>query len=101
MRFSITVLSSRAAGEFMGSSDDYRAHSDECRELAELAINPKSRERWLTLAAEWLYLADGLPCRPKEIGQTPPSAGESPGAGATPDPASADQRSPNFKRRTA
>jgi hypothetical protein len=35
----------------------FRALANECRQLAERAINPLDKEAWLRLAGEWLKMA--------------------------------------------
>ena len=35
----------------------FRAQADECRQQAELAINPLDKEAWLRLAGKWIKLA--------------------------------------------
>jgi hypothetical protein len=46
---------------FEGMSDQdvarFRAQADECRQLAEQAINALDKEAWLRLAGEWVKLA--------------------------------------------
>jgi hypothetical protein len=32
------------------SADDYRAHAAECLTLAELSLNPETKQQWLALA---------------------------------------------------
>jgi len=49
--------------------DDYRAHADECFRLAELSLDPKNKERWLALAAEWLNIAETSPNAAKQTRQ--------------------------------
>ena len=42
----------------MGTADDFRKNAEECRQFAERAIKPTTRARWLTLAGNWLKLAE-------------------------------------------
>ncbi|MBR0975666.1 hypothetical protein [Bradyrhizobium japonicum] len=47
----------------------FRAQADECRQLAERAVNPLDKEAWLRLAGEWIKLAqnaEGGPRKEKE-----------------------------------
>jgi hypothetical protein len=39
------------------SSAEYQAKADECRMLAERSIRSADRARWLTIAEEWMALA--------------------------------------------
>lgn len=40
-------------------ADRYRREAEECRQLAEQAVNPRDKEAWLRLASDWLRLVQG------------------------------------------
>jgi site-specific recombinase len=44
-------------------ADRYRIEAEECRRLAEQAIEHQDKEAWLRLAADWLRLAEGADSR--------------------------------------
>ncbi len=39
---------------------EYRAHAERCSREAELTSNSTSKLQWISLAEDWLILADGL-----------------------------------------
>jgi len=41
----------------MSASDDFRKNAEECRHFAAKAIKPATKVGWLTLAENWLKLA--------------------------------------------
>jgi len=49
----------------MSASDDFRKNADECRQFAAKAIKPAIKAGWLTLAENWLKLA--------QIAEAPPT----------------------------
>jgi len=41
-----------------GDADGYREEAEECRKLAESAVSQPDKEAWLSLAADWIKLAE-------------------------------------------
>jgi hypothetical protein len=39
-------------------ADRYREEAEECRKLAENAVSKPDKEAWLSLAADWIKLAE-------------------------------------------
>jgi hypothetical protein len=42
----------------MSTADDFRKNAQECQQFAARAIKPETKVRWLTLAENWLKLAE-------------------------------------------
>ena len=42
----------------MEKSDEYRAHSEECRRMAEQTSNPADKQTWLQMAESWLRMIE-------------------------------------------
>ena len=42
-------------------SERFRSKATECRQLAEIAINPLDKQAWLQLAEDWIKLAEEAP----------------------------------------
>jgi hypothetical protein len=44
-------------------ADRFRKEAEECRQLADKAINPLDKEEWLRLASDWSKLAQEADAR--------------------------------------
>jgi hypothetical protein len=40
----------------MGKSDEFRAHAEQCRRMADQTINPVDKQAWLRMAESWLRM---------------------------------------------
>jgi hypothetical protein len=49
-----------------GDADRFRQEAEDCRKLAERSVNQIDKEAWLSLAGDWIKLAETAAQRRKQ-----------------------------------